>query len=163
MNCRRLSSRFCSDSVRPCQVRFWPSGFFSCHTAELTGFGEALRWTESFIHHGECVRNSYDSKHAARVALCVHHARKNIALANRCNDLFLRSKGKFHVTVHHVFGHAGTARNECAVCAVSLDLKRPRFTRQPSVLLTRPTSSDASVGCAPLSFPCCCCFTQSRH
>ena len=51
------------------------------------------------------------------------HARKNITLANRCNDLVLRSKGTFHITVHHVFGHAGNAGNECADCAASFGLR----------------------------------------
>ena len=68
----------------------------------------------------ERVRTMYDSIHAARFVLGVAHARKNIALANRCSDLVFRCKDKFHVTVHHVFGHAGNVVNECADCAASL-------------------------------------------
>ena len=68
------------------------------------------------------MRILYDSKHAARVAPGVARARRNIALANKCNDLVLRWKGKFH-TVHHVFGHAGNAGNECADSAASLGLR----------------------------------------
>ena len=72
-------------------MRCWPSGVLRCslnNTYELTGFAEALRWTDSFIPRGERVRILYDSKHAARVALGVAHAGRNIALANRCIDLF---------------------------------------------------------------------------
>ena len=83
-------------------------------------FTEALRRIDSFILRGERVRILYDPTHAARVALGVAHARNNIALANRCNDFVFRSKGKFHVAVHHVFGHAGNAWNGCADCAASL-------------------------------------------
>ena len=66
----------------------------SNNTAELPGFAEALRRIDSVIPSGERVRILYDSEHAARVALGVAHTRKNIVLASRCNDLFLRSKGK---------------------------------------------------------------------
>ena len=60
-----------------------------------------------------------DSKHAARVALGVAHACRNIALASKCNELILRSKDKIYVSIHHVFGHAGNAGNECADIAAS--------------------------------------------
>ena len=40
-----------------------------------------------FIFRGDRVRILYDSKHAARVALGVAHARRNIALAHKCNEL----------------------------------------------------------------------------
>ena len=49
---------------------------------------EALKWTEFFIPHGERARILYDSKDVARVALGVAHARRNIALANKCTTLF---------------------------------------------------------------------------
>ena len=60
----------------------------SNNTAELSGFAVTLRRTVSFIRCGERVRILYDSKHAARVALGVLHARKNIALAHKRNDIF---------------------------------------------------------------------------
>ena len=69
------------------------------------------------------MRILYDSKHVARVALGVAHGCWNIALANKCNDLDLRSKGKSHIAVHHVLGHAGNAANECAERTASLGLR----------------------------------------
>ena len=65
------------------------------------------------------MRIVYDSKHAARVALGVAHARRNKSLASRCNDLVLLSKDKYHISMHHVFGHAGNAGNDCADIAAS--------------------------------------------
>ena len=115
---------FVSSIVWPCHVRCWPASVLRCslnNTAELTGFAEAVRWTDSFIPRGERVRILYNSKHVARVAFGVAHAGgRNIALANRCIDLFFRSKGKFHVTIHRVFGNIG---NGCADCAASQGLR----------------------------------------
>ena len=45
-------------------------------------------------------------------------ARRKISLAAKCNDWFLRSKDKFYISIHHVFGHAGNG-NECADIAAS--------------------------------------------
>ena len=42
---------------------------------------------------------------------------------NKCNDLDVRSKGKSHIAVHHVLGHAGNAGNECADSTTSLGLR----------------------------------------
>ena len=67
-----------------------------------------------FSPRGKRVHILHDSKHAARVVLGVAHGKKNIALANKCNDLVLRSKGRFRMSVHHVFRHAGNAKNERA-------------------------------------------------
>ena len=39
---------------------------------------------------------------------------KIINLANRCNALLLRNKDRIFISVHHVFGHASNAGNECA-------------------------------------------------
>ena len=64
----------------------------SNNTTELSGFAVTLRRTDSFIRCVERVRILYDSKHAARVALGVLHARKNNALAHICNDLFASQK-----------------------------------------------------------------------
>ena len=61
----------------------------------------------------------YDSKRASRVTFGVAHSRRNISSASRCNDLVLRSKEKFYISIHHVFGHAGNAGNECADIAAS--------------------------------------------
>ena len=61
----------------------------------------------------------YDSKHAARVACGVAHAGRNITLASKCNDLGLRSEDKIYISIHHVYGHAGNAGNECADIAAS--------------------------------------------
>ena len=69
------------------------------------------------------MRILYDSKHVTRVALRVAHGCWNIALANKCKDLDLRSKGKSHIAVHHVLGHAGNAGNECADSTTSLGLR----------------------------------------
>ena len=66
------------------------------------------------------MRILHDSKHAARVARGVAHARRNIILAFRCNDSVLRSKDKFYISIHHVFGHAG---NECADTAAPFGTK----------------------------------------
>ena len=86
----------------------------SNNTAELTGCAEALRWANSFIPRGARFRIIFDSKHAARVTLGVAHAKRNIELARRCNELLVRLKCNIHVSAHHVFGHAGNAGNECA-------------------------------------------------
>ena len=43
--------------------------------------------------------------------------KRNIELARRCNELLVRLKCKFHLSVHHVFSHAGNAWNECADAA----------------------------------------------
>ena len=69
------------------------------------------------------MRFLYDSKHAARVTLGVAHARRNISLARKCNDLVLRSMRLSHITFHYVFCHAGNADNECADTAASLGMK----------------------------------------
>ena len=66
----------------------------SSNTAKLTGFAAALRWIDSVVHRGEHVRILCVSKHASRVVLGVAHARKNIALASRCNDLFFPVQGQ---------------------------------------------------------------------
>ena len=68
------------------------------------------------------MRILYDSKHGARVALGVAHGRRNICLAGRCIDLVLRSKDNFYISIHHVFGHAGSAGNECADVAASFGM-----------------------------------------
>ena len=52
-----------------------------------------------------------------------HHAKKNIYLAHTCNELLLRLKCKFHVSAHHVYGHAGNTGNECADAAASLGMR----------------------------------------
>ena len=87
-------------------------GATSCsnNTAELTGLAEALRIL-------------FRSKHAARVTLGVAHAKKNIALARRCNELLCRLKCNVHLSAHHVFRHAGNAGNECAGAAPSLGMR----------------------------------------
>ena len=64
------------------------------------------------------MRILYDSKHAARMALGVARAKRNIDLKS-CNDLLLRAKNRIFASVHHVFGHAGNAGNECADIAAS--------------------------------------------
>ena len=69
------------------------------------------------------LRILFDSQHADRVTLGVAHAKKHIALARTCNEHSLRLKCKFHVSTHHVFGHAGNAGNECADVAASLGLR----------------------------------------
>ena len=63
-------------------------GASSCSnsTAELTGFAEALKWTES---HVQRVLILFDSRHSARFAVSVAHAGRNIALAEKRNDLVL--------------------------------------------------------------------------
>ena len=97
------------------------SGATSCsnNTAELSGLAEALRWICFLIPRGEWGRFFQDSKHAARVTLGVAHARRNIALARKCNELLLRSRYFFHIWFHHVFSHEGNADNECADAAAS--------------------------------------------
>ena len=91
----------------------------SNNTAELTGLAEAVRWIEFSIPRGERVRILHDSKHAARVTLGVAHAQRNIALAQKYNELVLRSKG-MRISSHHVFSHAVNTGNECVVIAASL-------------------------------------------
>ena len=88
-------------------------------TAELTGVAEALQWASDVTLRGERARILYESKHAARMALGLALAKKNINLANRCDDLLLRTKNKIFISVHHVYGPAGNAGNECADIAVS--------------------------------------------
>ena len=90
-----------------------------------------------FIARGERVRVLYDSKRTARVALGFTHARRNIALAHNCNELVSRSKCNFHVSVHHVFGHAGKAGNECADIAESMGMES--FISESNVLSWWPT------------------------
>ena len=75
--------------------------------------------TNFLIPSGERVRILYDSEHPARVALGAAHARRNMSLASRCNDWVLLSKDKYHISIHHVCGHAGNAGNECADIATS--------------------------------------------
>ena len=100
----------------------------SNNTAELTGLAEALREREGerggnfFMPRGERVRILFDSKHAARVTLGVADAKK-IALARSCNELLLRLRCKFHISVHHVFGHAGNAGNQCDDIAATSGMK----------------------------------------
>ena len=75
----------------------------------------------SLVENG-CV-SSMTPMHAARVAFGVAHARRSIALSHRCNDLVLRPTGGFHISVHHVFSHAGNAGNECADIPAFLGMK----------------------------------------
>ena len=95
----------------------------SNNTAELTGFAEALLWANSFIPRGARLRILFDSKHAARATLGVAHAKRNIALARRCNELLLRLKCTFHISALHVFSNAGNAGTECADVAASLGMR----------------------------------------
>ena len=53
------------------------------------------------------------------------------------NDLVLLSKDKFYISIHHVFGHAGNARNACA------DI----------VALSSPTGSSLCVMFLPFGLP----------
>ena len=50
-----------------------------------------------------------NSKHAARGTLGVAHAKRNIALARKCNKLLFRPRCFFHISFHPVFSHAGNA------------------------------------------------------
>ena len=93
------------------------------NTAELTGFAEANRWAVPFIPRGARLRILFDSTHAARVTAGVAHATRNIALSRNCNELLLQLNCNFHVSAHHVFGHAGRAGNECADAAASLGVR----------------------------------------
>ena len=65
----------------------------------------------------------FDSKHAARVTVGTAHAKKNLSLARTCNELFLRLTCNFHVSAHHVHGHARNTVNECADAAASLGMR----------------------------------------
>ena len=79
------------------------------------------------MHGDKRVRIFYDSKHAARVSLGVAHAKRNTTLASNRNELIVRTKGKFDISVHHVFGHASNAGIECDDIAVSFGMKRLHF------------------------------------
>ena len=81
----------------------------------------------------------FDSKHAASVTLGVAHAKRNITLARTCNELLLRLKCNFHVSAHHVFGHAGNAGNECADVAASLGMRGFIFENNVHFFLARET------------------------
>ena len=124
---------------------------FSGAAVELTGFAEAIRWVNFSSPGGERVRILHDSKHAARVALGVAHARRNIILASICNDSVLRSKDKFYISIHHVFGHAG---NECADIAASFGTRgfisqcnAPTFSAtHPHFVLVEPVQCCCTVG-----------------
>ena len=76
-----------------------------------------------FNPRGERVRILLECKHAAGVAVGVVHVGRNIALANTCNDLVLRSRGRFHISVHLAFVHASNAGKECADIAASWGMK----------------------------------------
>ena len=95
----------------------------SNNTAELTRLAKALRRICSFSSHGERVRFSFYSKHAASVTLGVAHARRNIARARMCHMLLMRSRHRFHTSFHDVFIHVGNAGNECADSATSLGMR----------------------------------------
>ena len=95
----------------------------SNNTAELSGFAEAIRWANSFIPRGARLCILFDSKHAARVTVGTAHAKKNLSLARTCNELLLRLTCNFHVSVHHVSGHAGNTGDECADAAASLGMR----------------------------------------
>ena len=49
--------------------------------------------------------------------------RSTCAVASCEGQIDLRSKGKFHITIHHISGHAENAGNECVDGAASLALK----------------------------------------
>ena len=83
---------------------------------------------------------------ARHVFLGFTHARRNIALVHNCNELVLRSKCNFQISVHHVFGHAGKAGNECANIAASLGMRG--FISESNVLSCWPHQT---VPCAALA------------
>ena len=97
-------------------------GATSCSniTAELSGIAEAIRWANSYIFRRARLRILVGSKHAARVTIGTAHAEKIISFARTCNELLLRLKCNFHVSAHHVYGHAGNMGNDCADAAASL-------------------------------------------
>ena len=67
---------------------------WSNNTAELTGLAEVLRWIRFFIPRGEregCVSFIVPSTRLL-LTLGVAHARRNFALARKCNELSLRLK-----------------------------------------------------------------------
>ena len=71
-----------------------------------------FRWANFFIPRGKRVRILYDSKHAARVTFGVTHGQRNIALAQKCNELVLRTKGRLHISVPSRFRPCGRCREQ---------------------------------------------------
>ena len=112
------------------------------------------------------------TRNTLRVSLWVSIiARRNIALANKCNDLVLRSIKRFYISVHRVSGHAGNAGHECADIAAYLgtECNVPSFshTREFSLQrllnaphgLSRIAESLHGVFC-PVSVGVVCCSFQ---
>ena len=60
--------------------------------------------------HFSGVPRDSDSSH-----LISSHAKRIMALAHKCNELVLRSKGRFHISVHHVLIHAVNARKNALI------------------------------------------------
>ena len=105
----------------------------------------------------------FDSKHAARVTIDVAHAKKNIVLARRCNEL-VASEVHFHISAHHHFSHVGNVGNEGADVAASLGMRGLISENNISIcrleifiqrlLMSFTVSPKLLCVCTPYSFSC---------
>ena len=86
----------------------------STDTAHLNCFAEALRWTDLCLTLvvNRCVSSMIPStlRELPWVSLMLG---ETLPGPTSVMSLFLRSNRRFHISVHHVFGHAGNAGNEC--------------------------------------------------
>ena len=91
----------------------------SNNTAELIGLPKATDGLiSSFLAVNVCA--AFVIPYTRPVSRVVLPTQNKIALATRCNELLLRLKCKFHVSVRYVFSLAG---NECADFVASLDIR----------------------------------------
>ena len=153
-----MSGHEVSSHHADCNVpSFWPTRHllkatsWSSSTAELTALAEALDGSKFLT----LVVNGYIS------SLTPSTLRGSPSVSRMLRGMLpwpthvmthvLRSKGRFHISVHHVFSLAGNARNECADVAASPGLKG--FISEnnvPLFLAYQNVSSAALVERSPL-------------
>ena len=103
-----------------CHPAFQGASACTSNTAELSSFAEAIRFCHDVVTRGAWVLIFYDSKHAARLALRVAHAKRNIAHSHAFDTHQLKAGSTEYISVNNVFSHAGNVGDEWADIAASL-------------------------------------------